>query len=298
MSHLGKLATESKNPNSERLDHRDIPEILQLINGEDQRIAMAVRQELPVIAQVVARVVQALRNQGRIFLCGAGTSGRLAAMEAAECPPTFSTAPDMVQAIMAGAPTAFFQAVEGCEDNAATAAEELAAKALNATDVVIGISASGRTPYVLGALRYAAQIGASTTLLCASRPSQAVADFVIAPATGAEVLTGSTRMKAATAAKMVLNMITLTVMVHLGKVYENLMVDLRPNSAKLVDRAIRILTEITGCPPDRARELLAQAGNAKVAAVMYLRDADKETAIQLLQKNHGQLRPIIDSNDC
>ena len=298
MSELGKLVTESKNPGSERLDCQDIPEILRLINAEDQQIAMAVERELPVIAQVVPKVVQTLSHQGRVFLCGAGTSGRLAAMEAAECPPTFSTSYSMMQAVMAGAPTAFFQAVEGCEDDENAGGEALRNKGLTAVDVVIGISASGRTPYVLGALHYAGQIGASTTLLCANRPDQAPADFVIAPATGPEVLTGSTRMKAATAAKMVLNMITLASMVRLGKVYGNLMVDLSPNSAKLVDRAIRILVDITGCPHDRARQLVERSGNAKVAAVMYLKSVDKEAAIQLLQKHHGQLRPIIDGNDC
>jgi N-acetylmuramic acid 6-phosphate etherase len=293
---LRNLVTETRNPRSRELDQLSILEILQLINEEDQTVAQAVQKELPVIARVVEEVVASLSGGGRLFLCGAGTSGRLAMAEAAECPPTFSTPPDLVHGIMAGAPKSFFQAVEGAEDSFVNGKRDVQEK-ITAKDVLIGISASGRTPYMSGAIEYAKEIGASTVLICASRPQESVAQFIIAPNTGPEVLTGSTRMKAATAAKMVLNMITTTSMVCLGKVYGNWMVDLSFNSEKLLDRGVRILKEITGCPENEAIELLKVAGNTKVAAVMYLKKLSKEKALELLWEHKGRLRPILEKNN-
>ncbi len=294
MLDISQFHTEANNPKTCQLHQMAIPEILGLMNQEDQQISLAIGQEINNIAVVVEHVVATFQNQGRLFLCGAGTSGRLAVMEASECPPTFSTPPQMIQGIMAGAPQAFWEAVEGAEDNQAAGIEAAQARQLNSNDFVIGISASGRTPYVLGFLSYARQVGAGTAFLVASPPKEKVSDFLIFPKTGPEVVTGSTRLKAGTAAKMVLNMITTTAMVQIGKVYGNWMVDVHPTNEKLVARAARIVSEITGCPIDQATSLVLQTKNPKVAIVMYLKQVSQETALRLLDQHHGQLRALFE----
>lgn len=295
MDNLGKLITEKPNPSTENLDQMAIPEILRLINREDQKISAAIEQELPQIAKVIDCVVESFHKGGRLFFCGAGTSGRLAIMEASECPPTFSTPPEMVQGLMAGFPDAIWRAVEGAEDNKDDGRKIAMEKQISCKDFVLGISASGLTPYVLGILSYAKEQGAKTALLSANRPEQVFADFLIAPPTGHEVLTGSTRMKAATAAKMVLNMITTTSMIAFGKVYGNLMVDLNPNSQKLVSRAVRIITQITRCSPEEALKLVKESGNAKVAIVMYSKKIDKNAALEILKQKKGRLRDVLET---
>lgn len=290
---LSNIATEAPNPHSVGLDQMSIPQILAIINQEDHLVADAVAHELGTIAKVVEAIVTSIRNGGRLFLCGAGTSGRLAIMEASECPPTFSTPPSLVQGIMAGGKQAVFEAVEGAEDDALTGSKTAEEHHITGKDFALGISASGRTPFVLGFLNYARHKGAKTALLCCSHPPLASADFVMMTPTGAEILSGSTRMKAATAAKMVLNMITTTAMVSLGKVYDHWMVDVNPKSSKLIDRAARIVAQITGCPKEKAIELVQSCGNAKVAAVMYMKNVDAETARYLLDQHQGRLRDVI-----
>lgn len=294
MLDLSKLITEKRNPESHNLDTLSIPEILRIMNREDQKVALAVAAEIPIIGQVVQAIVSTLSQGGRLFFCGAGTSGRLAIMEAAECPPTFSTPPELIQGIMAGFPTAFFRAVEGAEDKPSVGEKDAQEKGLTKADFLLGISASGRTPYVEGAIHYAKSQGGKSALLCSSRPEKSEADWIIAPETGSEVLTGSTRLKAATAAKMVLNMMTTTSMVALGKVYGNLMVDLNPNSEKLVDRGARIIMEITHCPREEALSLMKEAKNAKVAIVMQMKKVGKEKAEELLKTK--SLRQILETS--
>ena len=297
MDNFGKLTTEKPNPLTENLDKMSIPEILQLIHKEDQKISYAIEQELPAIAKVVDHVVDSFFRGGRLFLCGAGTSGRLAIMEASECPPTFSTPPEMVQGIMAGFPESLWRAVEGAEDNKESGKKIAMERGISSLDFVLGISASGQTPYVLGILEYAREKGAKTALLCAHRPEKTITDFLIAPPTGSEVLTGSTRMKAASAAKMVLNMITTTSMIAFGKVYRNLMVDLSPNSQKLISRAARIVMQITHCTSEEALNLVKESGNAKIAVVMYTKKVSKNAALEMLKRKKGRLRSILEDID-
>ena len=295
MLDLSLLATEQRNTSSRELDSLSIPKVLELINEQDQLVPLAVKEQLPAVEKVVEELVSRFRRGGRLFLCGAGTSGRLSILEAAECPPTFSSPPELVQAIMAGAPGAVFEAVEGAEDSKKQGKIEARERQITAKDLVLGISASGRTPYVLGILEYARDLGAYTGMICSSYPKDLVVDMIIAPSTGPEVVTGSTRLKAASAAKMILNMITTTAMVSLGKVYGNLMVDLNPNSEKLIARATNIVMEITGCSPRKALALVNEAKNAKLAVVMYLKDVNKQEAKKLLLESHGSLRKIIGS---
>lgn len=295
ISDLSHLATEAANPCSQGLDQMSIEQIVTLINQEDRKIIDAVAHESNIIAQVIHEVVRSFENNGRLFLCGAGTSGRLAVMEASECPPTFSTPPTLIQGVMAGAPQAFFQAVEGAEDDPIAGMNSAKDRAVCKNDFALGISASGRTPYVVAFLDYARSVGAKTALLCASTPNSPQVDFVISPPTGPEVLSGSTRMKAATAAKMILNMITTTAMVSLGKVYDHWMVDVHPNSAKLIDRAARIVVQVTGCSKEQAVNLIQSCGNAKVAIVMYVKNVNAITAQRLLEQHHGKLRDVLNS---
>ncbi|HNZ66333.1 MAG TPA: N-acetylmuramic acid 6-phosphate etherase, partial [Planctomycetota bacterium] len=247
MLDLSHLITEQQLPETKNMDQWSIPKILMAMNKEDQKVALAVQEQIPIITKVIETLIQKFKKGGKLYLCGAGTSGRLAIMEAAECPPTFSTPPELIQGIMAGAPESVFHAVEGAEDNREKGIEAAKEKHICENDMAIGISASGRTPYVLGFLEYAKQKNAATVLLCASTPKENFMDFLIQPQTGSEILTGSTRLKAATAAKMTLNMITTTSMIALGKVYGNWMVDLKPNSEKLIVRATNIISQITGC---------------------------------------------------
>lgn len=291
------LSTEESNPRSADIDLLSTRDIVKLINDEDKKVALAVEAELDHIARAVDLIVDRLSRGGRLIYIGAGSSGRLGMLDASECPPTYGTDPGTVQAIIAGGPDAAWSATEGAEDNAALGATDVARNSVGERDVVVGISASGRTPYVLGALREARARGAATVaLVCANgSPIASAADVAIEPVTGPEVITGSTRMKAGTAQKMVLNMLTTVSMVRLGKVYGNLMVDVRPGNRKLVDRATRIIMATTGISRDEARRLLeASGGCAKTAIVMQKAGVTREQAERLLEVSGGHVRKALE----
>ena len=290
-----QLPTEQPNPRSRHLDQLSIPRLLQLMNREDATVSRAVRAAMPQIARAVSLNVAALREGGRLFFIGAGTSGRLGVIEAAECPPTFHTPPSLVQAIVAGGRGAVFRSREGAEDDR-VAARRMIRRRVRAGDVAIGIAASGVTPFVDAGLREARVRGASTVLVTCNRytPTRASADVTIAVSTGPEVLSGSTRLKAGTATKLVLNMLTIATMVRLGKVYGHRMVDVRPTSKKLHARAIRLIAETGGVSLARAAQLLRHAhGHTKLAIVMAARRVDRHTAQRLLTSHQGQLRHIL-----
>jgi N-acetylmuramic acid 6-phosphate etherase len=254
--------TEQRNPRSNRLDRMSLNEAIALMLTEEDHVVAALREQATVIEKTIQRVVRAFRQGGRLFYVGAGTSGRLGILDASECPPTFRTPPEWVQGIIAGGQRAIWEAVEGAEDDVTAGAQAIIHRGVTARDVVVGIAASGRTPFVWGALKQADKVGATTVLLCFNpqppQPKGWRPDLVIAANTGPEILTGSTRLKAGTATKLVLNMITTLSMVRLGKVAGNLMVDLNPSNTKLRDRAVRIVTELTGCAPAPARQALEQ----------------------------------------
>ncbi|MFV2067576.1 MAG: N-acetylmuramic acid 6-phosphate etherase [Pirellulales bacterium] len=293
---LDKLTTEERNPASEAIDRLSALEIVRLMNSEDARVAAAVAQVAETIAQVIDMVADRLRRGGRLVYIGAGTSGRLGVLDAAECPPTFNTEPWQVVGLIAGGTEALTRAVEGAEDNSQTGAEDLKEIELSADDMVIGIATSGRTPYVLGGLQYAGAHGAATAGLACNRDSAlaAVTETMITPIVGPEIISGSTRLKAGTATKMVLNIITTGAMVRIGKTYGNLMVDLRATNSKLVERSRRIVMELTGLSRDEAtRQLNDCDGELKTAIVATLRGADAATARQLLANAGGHLRAAI-----
>ena len=289
------LLTEQRNPASMRIDELSTVEVLRTINAEDRGVPDAVGKVLSDVAHAVDLVVAALQTGGRLFYVGAGTSGRLGVLDAAECPPTFGTDPDLVQGIIAGGDPALRRSQEGAEDRPEDGAEALRKRSLQDTDVVMGIAASGVTPFVLGALREARRLGAQTVFFtCDPGAAAAVdADVKIVPVVGPEVVTGSTRLKAGTATKLVLNAITTSAMVRLGKVYENLMVDLKPTCDKLRDRAQRILSDLTGLDRDEARDRLARAGNLKTALVMTKRAVPEDTARRLLERNGGVVKRAL-----
>ena len=254
----------------------------------------AVSREKDSVSRAAEMVFRSLERGGRIFFVGAGTSGRLGVMEAAECPPTFGTDPKMVQAVMAGGRDAVWESVEGAEDSPTASVEALRSKELSGDDVILGIAASSGTPFVISALEYARTVGCATVLICCSEPENTPADLVIPLLVGPEVIVGSTRLKAATATKMVLNMITTTAMVLLGKTYGNLMVDLKPTSSKLVDRARRIIMDMCGVGEEEAASLFREAGgNLKVAVVMKLGDLSREESVKLLRENGGLLKKTL-----
>ncbi|WP_173918277.1 N-acetylmuramic acid 6-phosphate etherase [Halobacillus sp. Marseille-Q1614] len=293
---LSKLTTEQRNKNSYGLDQMTIMEALHTINNEDKKVAEAVEAVLPKINTSIERIYESLADGGRLFYVGAGTSGRLGVLDASECPPTFMTPPDMVQAVMAGGSDAFFNAAEGSEDNESQGAADLKARRLKAGDVVVGITASGRTPYPIGALKYAKQIGAYSISLSCNEKSliSQYADCDIEVVVGPEVLTGSTRMKAATAHKMILNMISTTTMIQLGKVHENLMVDVHASNYKLLERAKRTIMEITNASYDQAEKTLTQTNNAvKPAVVMIETGASCEEAERAIKESKGYVREAI-----
>lgn len=269
---LQELTTESRNPKTAALDRLPTEEILRLINEEDKTIAFAVEEQIPQIARAVEVLVAALSEGGRLFYVGAGTSGRLGVLDAAECPPTFGTDPELVQGLIAGGTEAVFRSQESVEDDCSAGARDLEARGLRSVDVVVGISASGRTPYVLGALEAARKLRAATIgVTCNKQAEMApVVDVLIAPVVGSEVVTGSTRMKAGTAEKMVLNMLSTATMVRLGRVESNLMADLQTRSGKLRNRAVRIVSLLAQVPPERAGEALNSAGGNVRAAVRLL----------------------------
>jgi len=296
---LKGLVTESRNPVSEDIDTKSVRDILQIINDQDKTVADAVAKELPYIAKAVELVVEAFKGAGRLFYIGAGTSGRLGVLDAVECPPTFGTDPDMVQCIIAGGNDAIIQAKEGSEDQAGQAAEDLLKHGLTDKDVACGIAASQRTPYVLAAIAKAREIGARTIYLsCNPRTEfdQAV-DVAICPVVGPEVVMGSTRMKAGTATKLVLNMISTTAMICLGKVYGNMMVDLQMNSRKLEERSKKTVMMVTGVDYDTASTYLQQAGgHVKTALVMILAGVSPVEAAQRLETSAGFVRKAIQMN--
>ena len=296
MADWANLLTEQRNPRSERIDEVSTLEMLAIINREDAGIAVAVGKALPAVALAVDMVVEALSGDGRLFYLGAGTSGRLGILDASECPPTFRADPEMVQGLIAGGTDAVFQAVEGAEDDPNGAVDDLASRGLSGADVVIGIAASGVTPYVVGGLACARRTGSGTVLLTCS-PSAAeavVADVKIVAEVGPEVITGSTRMKAGTGTKMILNMITTGAMVRLGKTYGNFMVDLQPTNAKLKDRSMRILSALTALPAEAACALLDAANREhKLALVMKKCQLDVGESRLLLSRYDGRVKAAL-----
>ena len=291
-----QLTTEQSNPRSREIDRASAIDIVRIISTEDARVPAAVARERLRVAQAVNLIAEHLRRGGRLFYVGAGTSGRLGVLDASECPPTFGTPPSMVQGIIAGGRRALVRSVEGAEDHAEAGAEAVEKKRVSANDVVVGIAACGLTPFVHGALDKARAAGAATIFVTCS--PQAVrhirADIVINPVVGPEVVTGSTRMKAGTATKLVLNALTTGAMIRLGKTYGNLMVDLRASNAKLRDRSERIVCQVAGVDRERARHLLDQAGGVvKVALVMAMREVDAATARTLLDSAGGMVRRAI-----
>lgn len=293
---LGALVTETQNPQYAKLDTFNTLDIIKAMNEEDKKVALAVEKEIPNIAKAIDKIVSAFKKGGRLFYIGAGTSGRLGVLDASECPPTFGVSPDMVQAIMAGGERAYIKALEGAEDDPKLGRDDLLAKNITANDVVVGIAASGRTPYVIGALEAANQKGATTVAVVCNPDSllTKVAQITIALVVGPEVLTGSTRLKAGTAQKMVLNMLTTAAMIQLGKVYGNLMVDVQMTNAKLVDRAVRIVTKATGADMDLAKKALQEGGSCKVAIVMILAKIDADKARELLRDTDGFVRKAVE----
>jgi N-acetylmuramic acid 6-phosphate etherase len=293
---LDALPTESRNPRTHDLDRLPLTDLLTIMNDEDARVAPAVRELIPQIAQAVELVVTALGAGGRLVYVGAGTSGRIGLLDSVECTPTFGITPGRVVGLMAGGPNAFALAVEGAEDDLSLGERDVTALGVGAADVVIGLAASGRTPYVLGALAAARTAGAAIVGISCNpgSPLGAAADVAIEVRTGPEVLTGSTRLKAGTAQKLVCNMVTTAAMVRLGKVYGNLMVDLLPTNAKLVDRAQRIVQEATGCTLAESRAALRACGNhAKTAVVMVLAGCSAEEARARLTAAAGRVRDAI-----
>ena len=295
---IKNLVTESRNPRTMDLDALGTEEILRRINAEDKTVPLAVEKEIPYIARAVELVVEAFKRGGRLFYVGAGTSGRLGVLDASECPPTYGTDPEMVQGLIAGGYAALVRAQEGAEDSREDGAQDLAERGVTANDGVCGIAASRRTPYVVGAVEYARKIGAKTLYVtCTPREEMNIdVDVAICPVVGPEVVMGSTRMKAGTATKLVLNMITTASMVRLGKVYENMMVDLQMNSRKLEERSKRTVMIVTGVDYDTASEVLLKAGgHVKTALVMLLADVDADTARQALAQADGRVREAIES---
>ena len=276
--------TEQANPRSTRLDRLPTAEILALMNDEDAQVAAAVRATIPRIARVVDALAERLATGGRLLLFGAGTSGRLAALDTAEWPPTFGTPPELAQAFIAGGPAALTGAIEGAEDNRDLGRADVRGAEASARDLVLGISANGGAPYVLGALEEAQARGALTaSLTCRpDSPIDHLARIAIVPVVGPEVLTGSSRLKAGTAQKLVLNMISTATMVRLGKVYRNLMIDVQPTNAKLRDRAVRIVRDAAGVGLDEAAQALAAAGSVRVAIVMLRLGLDRAAAEERL----------------
>ena len=290
---LSTLITEQRNPNSMHVDSLSALEIVQLMNEEDKQVPLAIEKCLPQIAQAVECIVDAFQQDGRLVYIGAGTSGRLGVLDASECPPTFGVSPEMVKGIIAGGERALRHPIEGAEDSKAQAVVDLQTIQFSSKDVLVGIAASGRTPYVIGALEYAKSLG-SVTVSIASNPNSAMAnivDIAIDTVVGPEVLTGSSRLKSGTAQKLVLNMLTTASMILMGKCYQNLMVDVQASNEKLKARAIRIVMQATDCDKALAEETLKQADqNAKLAIMMILSGLDRAQAEALLEKHHGKLQ--------
>ncbi len=297
MVELSKIATEQRNPNTMEIDTLSTLEMVRLINREDRRVAEAVGEAAEQIAAAVDLIADRLWDGGRLIYIGCGTSGRLGIFDAVECPPTYSTSPEMVQGVIAGGTPAIFQAVEGAEDDRVQGGRDLEAIRFCGKDVLVGIAASGRTPYVLGAMDYARSLGAAVVgvTCCPGSEIDRAADIGISPAPGPEVVTGSTRMKSGTAQKMVLNMLSTGAMIKLGKVYSNLMVDVKPSNEKLVRRCVSIVRAATDCGEDEATNALDKCGyRPKTAIVMLLRGVEAPEAEELLKRADGRIRKVAE----
>ncbi len=291
----GTPSTEAENSRSRELDQLSPSQLAGIMCAADFDALQAVQSRLPAIATAIEQIATRMQAGGRLFYIGAGTSGRLGVLDASECPPTYNSPPEMVQALIAGGDQALRHAVEGAEDDPAAAAVELSSRRLGAADTLVGIAASGRTPYVLGAMEYARSVGAwRVGLSCApGSPLEMAADLAITPNTGPEVVTGSTRLKAGTATKLVLNMLSTGVMVRLGYVYGNLMVNVQPTNAKLVERGCRIIARLTGLDLEESRRLLHSAGSVRVAIIMQRLGLTRAEAESRLGAAQGRLRLVI-----
>ena len=289
------LLTETRHPDTARIDQLSTLEMLEVINAADRLVADAVHAELPRIALAVDGIAERMEKGGRLFYTGAGTSGRLAVLDASECPPTFNVDPGLVVGLIAGGDYALRHSIEGAEDDPLQGEEDLKQHHLAAGDTLVGIAASGRTPYVLGGMAYANHLGALTVGLSCVPGSEVErrARIAITPAVGPEVITGSTRLRAGTATKLVLNMLSTGAMIRTGMVYGNLMVNVQPTNEKLKDRAIRIIAAATGVDEDRAAMLLTQAGTVRVAIVMQKLSLSREQAVQRLEAAQGRLRAVL-----
>ena len=296
---LGHIVSEGQNPDTLDIDLLDTHALLVKLNQEDFKVPQAVKAALPQIVQAVDTIVDALKSGGRLFYIGAGTSGRLGVLDAVECPPTFSVSHELVQGVLAGGEKAMFKAVEGAEDNGDLAIQDLRGRELSARDVVVGIAASGRTPYAIAGVEYAASLGCRTIgISCSPDSALGQASHIdIAVVVGPEALTGSTRMKSGSAQKMVLNMLTTASMIRLGKSYRNLMVDVNASNEKLRARAVRIVMQATDCDKHAANEALAEAdNNAKLAILLVLTGVGAEQGKKMLQQANGFLRQAVESN--
>jgi N-acetylmuramic acid 6-phosphate etherase len=291
------LTTEAAHPASSAIDALPTEEMLRVINAADQEVAAAVERELPHIAAAIDAIVARLQSGGRLFYVGAGTSGRLGVLDASECPPTFNTPPELVQAIIAGGDRALRHSIEKAEDDPDQGRHDLQERNFNSHDALIGIAASGRTPYVLGALDYARRAGALTIGLSCTPHSEVgrAAEIAVTPVPGPEIITGSTRMRAGTATKLILNMISTAVMIRLGYVYGNLMVNVQPTNGKLTDRARRIIVALTGVNYQQASWLLAEAGSVRIAVLMHKCNLSKAEAEARLAAAQGRLRAAIEN---
>lgn len=293
---INLLMTEQRNNNTLHIDEMDTMGIVSAINNEDQQIAFAVKKVLPKVATTVDYIYEALQNGGRLIYIGAGTSGRLGILDASECPPTYGVDASMVQGLIAGGPEALLVAKEGAEDSLTLAKEDLQAIQLSNKDVVCGLAASGRTPYVIGGLQYAADIGAKTVSVCCVENGEIskYAVQAIEVAVGPEAITGSTRMKAGTAQKLILNTLTTSVMVKLGKIYGNLMVDVKPTNEKLVKRAISIIMECANVSKQEATDFLKKSGDSvKIAILMALTSCDVDRCKEMLEQNNQNVAQAI-----
>lgn len=292
-----QLTTEQVNPLTVDIDLCPTEEIVRFINDEDKKVAQAVEAVLPEVAKAVDTIAARMKQGGRLFYIGAGTSGRLGVLDASECPPTFGTDPNLVVGIIAGGDAALRTGIEEIEDQAERGKTDLCSYHISALDTVVGISASGSAAYVTGALQEARKVGAATIAISNSPHSRIAeaADIAILPIVGPEAIMGSTRMKAGTSQKMVLNMLSTATMIRLGKTYQNLMVDMIPSNQKLRDRSVRILMKATNLPREKAEEALTLSGNTKTALVMLLTDCDADTARNALSNHNGSARKAIAS---
>ena len=297
---LSHLVSEGRNPDTMDIDLLSSQEIVERLNQQDKQVPLAVEAVLPQIAQAVDKITAAFKQGGRLIYLGAGTSGRLGVLDASECPPTFGVSDQMVIGLIAGGKEAMFTAQEGAEDNATLGAHDLQQIDFSSKDVLVGIAASGRTPYVIGALEYANDLGATTIALSCNpdSPIAEIAQIAISPVVGPEALTGSTRLKSGTAQKLVLNMLTTASMIRLGKSYQTLMVDVRATNRKLIARAVRIVMQATDCQREEAEALLKEShNNAKLAILMHLTGMNYEQATAKLSQSDGFLRRAMEEHE-